>query len=628
MLESLRAAAGTWVAKLLLLLLVGSFAVWGISGTMLTDPAGGAVITAGKTEVSIKDYRLAYDRQVGLLSQQYGQRLTREQAQALGVDSQVLSQLVAGAVLDEQGRTLKLGVSQERLAKLVAEDPAFHGANGQYDRNIFDQVLAQVGMRPEDYLKSREQVAVRQQIVEAVTDGLDAPKTFLKAISLYKGEDRTIDFILLQPASVTPGTVTDEALATWFAARKADYAAPEYRKLAYVKLEPADISDPKAIADAQVRADYDKNISLYTTPEKRTIEQLVFKDQAAADLAAQSLKGGSTFEDIVKAEGKTLADVALGAFEKGKVPDPAVGEEAFKLTEGSVSGVITGAFGPIIIRVTKIEAEIVKTFDEVKEQIRSELALAEASRIILDVHDAFEDARAGGSSLAEAAAKSDLKVVTIEAIDRAATDPAGAVISTLPQSKELIAAAFETDVGVENSPLPIGSTGFVFYEVAAITPARDRTLDEIKDKVVADWTKEEAARLLAEKAGDAVKALKGGKSLADVAKDMSLEPQTKRGLKREAEDADIGAAGVSAVFSVKKGDSGTSLAASDGARVVFTVTEVTEPVGAGADLVPEEEQKAQASGISDDMLDELVVRLQTDYGVTINETAIRSALSF
>ena len=117
------------------------------------------------------------------------------------------------------------------------------------------------------------------------------------------------------------------------------------------------------------------------------------------------------------------------------------------------------------------------------------------------MHDSYEDARAGGRTLAEAAAKSELKVVTIEAIDRAATDPGGTVISTLPQSNELIAAAFETDVDVENSPLPTAAPASVFYEVEAITPARDRTLDEVRDKVVADWTTEEAARLFAEGRG-------------------------------------------------------------------------------------------------------------------------------
>src|SRR5690606_12851389 len=188
MLNTLRNAARSWVSKVLLLLLVLSFAVWGISGQIFGG-LGSNVLAAGDTRVSIVEYRLAYDRQVSQLSQQFGQPITREQAQAFGVDNQVLAQLVAGAVLDEQAREMRLGLSRDRLALLTAEDPAFQGAGGQFDRAQFEWVLRQIGMRPQDYLKNREQVAVRQQIVEAVSDGIAAPDTYLRAVSLYQKED-------------------------------------------------------------------------------------------------------------------------------------------------------------------------------------------------------------------------------------------------------------------------------------------------------------------------------------------------------------------------------------------------------------------------------------------------------
>ena len=65
---------------------------------------------------------------------------------AFGIDNQVLAQLVAGAVLDEQARKLGLGVSKDRLAQLAREDPAFEGPSGTFDRQQFEQVLRQVGM--------------------------------------------------------------------------------------------------------------------------------------------------------------------------------------------------------------------------------------------------------------------------------------------------------------------------------------------------------------------------------------------------------------------------------------------------------------------------------------------------
>ncbi len=110
------------------------------------------------------------------------------------------------------------------------------------------------------------------------------------------------------------------------------------------------------------------------------------------------------------------------------------------------------------------------------------------------MHDKYEDSRAAGDSLREAAAKLGLQVVTVDAIDRAAQRPDGTVVNDLPQSSDLLSQAFETEVGVENNAVNIGGNGFVFYEVEQITPGRDRTLDEVKAKATADWTAEETEK--------------------------------------------------------------------------------------------------------------------------------------
>lgn len=629
MLEALRKAAGTWVAKGLLFLLVMSFAIWGIESRMVQGLGSPDVIEAGGTAVSQKDYRLAYDRQVQIYSRQFGTRLTRDQAKALGIDQQVLGQLVAGAVLDEQARKMALGVSKDRLAELAREDPAFQGPGGTFDRRQFESVLQQVGMTAEDYLRNRKQVAVRQQIVEAVSDGIEAPNAFLEAVALYRGEDRTVDYISLPHSLVEPiEEPAASALQTWFDDRKATYAAPEYRKIAYIKLDPEALADISSITDEQVRKDYDTRIASYTTPEQRTIEQLNFPTEEAARAAFESTRSGKTFEDIVTAAGRTIADVKLGTFAKAQVPDPAIAEAAFALPANQVSDVVKGSFGPVLLRVTEIKPEVVKPFEEVKEDVRKELAISEATRILLDAHDSYEDARAGGDTLAEAAAKLNLKVVTVDAVDRKGMRPDGTIIEELPESPELLKQAFETEVGIENQAINIGSTGYVFYEVQATTPARDRTLDEIHDKVVADWKAAEVEKRLDAKAAEYEKQLKDGATLDTIAADLKLEKQTKRGVKREADDADFGKNGVATIFGVAEGGVGAIASPTGDARILFKVVEVFEPAGAGPDAVPEDARKQVTSGLSDDLLDQLVARLQTEYEVTVNQSAVDQALAF
>ena len=628
MLETLRSAAGTWVAKLLLLLLVVSFAIWGISGSMLGGFGGDKVVTAGGTTVSGVEYRLAYDRQISLLSQQFGQRLTREQATALGIDNQVLAQLVAGAVLDEQARKLGLGLSKDSLAQLTWDDPAFQGPDGQFNRQAFDFVLRQIGMRPEDYLQNRAQVAVRQQIVEAVSDGMKAPDTFLRAVALYRGEDRTIDYLALPKSLVEPiAAPSDDVLKAWFEENKKNYGAPEYRKLSYVKLEPEDIIDVGSVTDEQVRQDYEKNSSHFTTPETRKIDQLVFPSADAAKAASDEIKAGATFEKIMADQNKTTVDVALGTLAKDKVGDKAVADAAFALQANQVSDVIQGAFGPLLIRVSEITPAKTKALDEVKDQIRNELALAEANRILLDVHDSYEDARAGGESMQAAAEKLKLKMITIDAIDRAGQRPDESVVDGLPESRQLIEAAFEAEAGIENQPLNTGTNGFVFYEVEGITPARERTLDEVRAKVVADWTAAEATKRLNEKAVELEKRLKDGTAMDVLATELKLEKQTKRGLKREADDADFGREGAAAMFAMGQGGTGVIASPTGDAQILFKVAEVFEPAGADASAVPEDAQRTFAQGISDDLLDQLVAQLQGEYQVKVDQGAITRALA-
>ncbi|RWM13381.1 MAG: peptidylprolyl isomerase [Mesorhizobium sp.] len=628
MLGILRSAAGTWVAKALLLLLVLSFAAWGITTRMVGGVLGGhhAVITAGGTEVSINEYRLAYDRQLSMLSQQYGQRVTQEQAKLLGVDNQVLAQLVSGAVLDEQARKLGLGLSKDRLAELTREDPAFKGPSGQFDRRTFEYLLRQLGMRPEDYLENRSQVAVRQQIVEAISDGLKVPQTFLKAVSLYRGEDRTIDYLVLPKRLVQPIEAPSEsALNAYFDANKKNYAAPEYRKFSYVRLEPQDIADPSAVTDQQVSDDYKKNIARYTTPEMRTIEQLVFKTPDAAKAALDSLKAGATFDKLVTAEGKTQADTLLGTLSKDKIADKAVADAAFSLNANEVSQVVQGAFGPVLLRVTEIKPQVVKPLSEVSGQIRKDLALGEASRILLDVHDSYEDTRASGASLAQAADKLKLKVVTIDAIDRTGQRPDGTVVNDLPQSADLIKAVFAAEPHTENEGLTTADNGFVFYEVQSITPARDRTLDEVRKKVVADWTEAETDKRLDAKAQELEKRLKAGTTLDVIAGELKLEKQTKRGLKREADDADFGKEGAAAMFGVGEGGTGLIPSPTGDGQILFKVAEVFEPAGADGSAVPEDAQKSFGAGMSDDLLDQLVAQLQSQYNVRIDPNAVSQA---
>jgi peptidyl-prolyl cis-trans isomerase D len=398
MLEFLRKGAQTWVVKGLMILLVLSFGVWGVSTSLVTGTAD-AVVTVGDVKVSPSDFRLAYERQLAQLSRQFGTRLSREQAKAFGVEAQVYSQLVAGATLDQLSENMNLGLSQDRLASLISEDPAFKGVNGQFDRSTFSSVLRNAGLREQDYINNRSQVAVRSQIVEALSDGYTPPKVLGDALRLYRNQTRTLDYLLLSNANVDPVKApSDEVLKPWFETHKAEYRAPEFRKISYVKLEPADIADPASVTEDEVRADYEKRKNSFSTPETRTVEQLSFPSRAEADAAAVKLSTGTTFDALVTDSGKTASDVLLGDFTRDRMPDAKLGDAAFALVaDGQTTPVIDGAFGAVILRVTNIKPQTVRAYDDVKDELRKELALSNAANEIMGIHDKFEDARVSGA---------------------------------------------------------------------------------------------------------------------------------------------------------------------------------------------------------------------------------------
>jgi peptidyl-prolyl cis-trans isomerase D len=150
----------------------------------------------------------------------------------------------------------------------------------------------------------------------------------------------------------------------------------------------------------------------------------------------------------------------------------------------------------------------------------------------------------------------------------------------------------------------------------------------VRDRLVADWKAQEAATRLAAKATELRKQLDDGKPLADIAAGLGLEVQTKRGLKRNAEDVDLGRAGAAAAFGVKQGGTGIVAAPQDGAQILFRVTEVFAPAAAGPEAVAEQTRATLASGMADDLLDELVAKLQSQYRVEVHQAAINQALSF
>lgn len=622
MLQSLRRAADTWVMKLVLIIMVFAFGVWGVHSSMFAGSSS-AVITVGNQKVSNVEFRIAFQNVVGQISQQFGTQLTLEQAKMFGAEQMAYGRLVSGAALDQMADDMKLGLSEDRILTLIQQEPAFKDpVSGGFSRERMVAQLNAGGIRQEDYLISVTQQAVRSQIVDAVSDGFAAPKAMTDALKAYGTESRDIDFLILGKSNIDPiQPPADDVLAKWFEANKEKYKAPEYRKFSFVKLEPSDIAEPSAISDDAIKQDYEKRKESYSTPETRTIEQLTFTDKASADAAAAKLASGTTFDALVTEQGKTASDVLLGDFRKDTMPTPAMAEAAFGVaTDGGTTAVTDGLVGPVILRVTNIKPEVVKSLDDVKEEIRKELALVLANDEIENVYKSFEDVRASGASLADSAKQQKLAATTVDAIDSEGKDMKEQEVKDLPNGQKLVNEVFKSEVGVEPLPVTLENGGYVWFELQDIIPARDRKLEEVKDKAVADWTSEQEKAALARKADDVVKLIRGGKSFADAAAELKLSVESKAGLRRGASDAVLSTDVVTAAFDGPKGFVNSAATEGGASQIVLFVKDVTE--GAPTDALENgDEQIAElARNAGQDILNQMVGELQVEYGVSFNRT--------
>ena len=162
--------------------------------------------------------------------------------------------------------------------------------------------------------------------------------------------------------------------------------------------------------------------------------------------------------------------------------DPAVAEAAFKAEANKPVLVTEGALEPSVVLVTVDRAGTVTSLAEATPAIRKDLAVQAARDKAHDLYDQVEDERAGGATLEEAAAKLKLPYRVIDAISADLKAPDGKLVEDIDNGAAVLKEAFESDVGVENSAVRGSGESWVFFDVLDITPARDRTLDEVRKR--------------------------------------------------------------------------------------------------------------------------------------------------
>lgn len=619
----MRKASSNWLGKTIMAVVMGvlivSFGIWGIAD-IFKGFGQSTVAKVGSTEISLNEFRQIYTDRLQQISRQFGRPLTPDQARAFGLDRQVLQQTIAEAALDEEARRLGLGQTDDQIRQVIMNDPNFKGVGGNFDANRFQAVIRNFGYTEQRYVAEQRKVSLRRQITGTIGAGIEPPKTMIDVLTRYQNQQRAIEFVKLDSAQAGQiDAPSPEALATYFEDHKVQFRAPEYRKIAFVVVSPEEIGKWTEVSDEDAKKVFEQRKDRLGTPEKRQIQQIVFPNVAEAQAARERLAGGLSFEDLGKERGLSASDVDLGLVTKSSL-DPAVGDAAFALPVGEISQPIKGALGTSIVRVDKIEPGKEADYASLAGDIKREIATERARVKVADLRDKMEDERGGGSSVIDAAQKLGLTAVTIDAVDRSGRAPNGQPVANIPQGLDVVSQAFNTDVGVDNDAISFKG-GYVWYDVLAITPSRDRNLDEVRDQVEARWRQDQIAAKLKAKATEMVQKLEAGGKLADEAAAVGAKVETAAGFKRDDSPAGVPATVVSAAFRTAKDGVGQTAVSGGSEVIVFRVTDIVDPaVDFASDAVKQLKESLDRAQ-TEEQVASYVNKLETDIGTTINQAA-------
>jgi peptidyl-prolyl cis-trans isomerase D len=624
MLDGLRKASKSIVAKALLFALAAAFALWGVADVFRVG-ADTVVAQVGQEQVTDLQYDLQLKNQMRLLQSQTQADITMEQLKAMGMDKQVLDQIVMRAALDDTSRRLGLTASREAIVAQTRNTDAFKGADGAFDPNLYLRALYDSGLTEQAYISATGKDIARAQLVNAAVGGIVPPPGLSRLLYDYVTEKRTMEYIVVTPeeAGQVPAPKPED-LEAFHKDHPEQFSAPEYRAFEYAMIGPEQVAAEITITEAELKTQYDTRRADYERPEQRDIEQIVFPSKEEADKAAARIKTPADFQTIANERGLKDADLKLGTFAKTAM-DARLADAAFALAKGTASAPVQGPFGWVILRAANIAPGENKSFDEVKEQIREDILKIRAADRIRDLGDKLEDERGSGTSLVEAATKLNIPIRRIAAADEQGVTPEGGR-AEIPPAPGFMQQVFRTESG-EESDLFTSETGETYaVHVSSIMPVSVKPLASVREDVRTAFIADARAKLLQAKIDTFMEQARKEGNLVGVGRALRHAPVTSQPIQRNQADDVFSAALLAQLFGSPQGTFITGPAGRGTGRVIARVTKVehTEPDVSAAQFA--EYRRTASQQLVDTAIDSFANAARAASGVTIHQPTVQRVL--
>lgn len=624
MLTELRKVTRGWVALAVIGLLALAFAIWGINDVF--KPIQSNTVASGRgVEVSQQEFNTAFDNEIERARAQAKRVVTRQEAVEANLHMRLLDRLVTQRVFDRLARRVNVSASDEMVAKDIQETQAFRNpVTGAFDANTYASMLAQNRITRAFYESDLRNDMARRQLANALVAGIRPPSSFGRMVMAFETEKRTISVAAVTPDRIpAPPAPTETEIETFYKAQSAGFALPEYRAFTVISAEPSDFSARVEVPESKVVELFEFRKAQLITPEKRSFVMLSgAKDRATAEQAGRRLASGEAPQSIANALGLQVVQVTQKA--KNEAPDTRIGEAVFATPAGQVTSPVQGVTWSVA-RISEVVAGVTPTLEDMRTQLRTELAQEEAQTLMNDAVEKFDDIRSGGAALEEAAAQSGLSVTKIPLVDARGLNAAGQPEATILDRTELVKAAFEAGEGDPTDWTSTDQGGSFLIRIDTVRPAGPPPLAQVRDRVVFAWRMQKIGEGMRKIAEDVRTAVAGGAKFADAARaaGASMVTTSQTIDRRTAGQGGPSPQLMGAVFGGRRGDVVTGSGGPGGAVLFIAHIESVERADPAADpQLLEQARQSIGSMIADDTLATVQAVAKRDAHIRLNQQLI------
>ncbi len=503
MLEFLRQGANTFIAKILMGIVGGSFVVWGV-GDVVRSGFGSSTyaLKVGEFVYTPAMVRQQFDRDFIRFQQRFP-NLTVAQAVQIGMVDQTVQRLAGEAALDMAARDLGAVVSDEALRQQIFTNRSFFDEKGQFSRATFLQVLQQNQMTEAAYVAELRQSVVRSRLSAPAEANAGAPHILTEALNRFNNEKRRAGVLLIPAASLTITASPDAAgLEAVYKAHLTTFSQPETRSLSAITITADEMAKQIKVNETDIAEAYKANPAAYAEPEHRTITMVVAADQVSATVLMVSAKDANGLSEAASKANLPAPLVLENQIASDLPPD--VAAVVFAAKAGAVVGPVQTAFGWQVFAVTTITPAQNRTLAEAHDAVKLALVQARTGDRLNEAATALQEALGSGDTMEGAAKKLSLPFIKVGPLNSRGNGPDDKPAATLPAQAlgaQIIKAGFSQPQGEANRVLPAGDEAFVAVRVDSITPPQPKPLEAVKADVSKLWLQEQqqkAAIALAE----------------------------------------------------------------------------------------------------------------------------------